>query len=215
MLSYAGLVNTTHTSLSAAPHPSFSLRGLNPDSRRYVIFEVSSALKGNTDYFRHLSRFIDDAHCRYEFYEYLMARDISNVDWVNDRPISAFYSQMVEMNLPKEFEFLRDVVIMPEFAAGPGKTVRFDAKSLFEKFLEWLSYSTSTAAYNTNTTKFGCKMSSLCHGESSDNLEGCVKERKAEGVVYTFNVDVVVDAMGKRMWFGNDIPPSRETVARE
>ena len=183
---------------------------VNPDSRRYVIFEVSSALKGNSEYFRQLSHFIDDPHCRFEFYQLLMERDISRAEWINNRPISSFYPQMVEMNLPKEYEFVRDGILMPEYAKGPDRTVQLDAATLFDRFLEWLCRSSSSATYNTNTTKFGVKISSLCNEESSENLDGCFKERRTCGILYTFKVDIAVNAMFKRMWFGNDALPLRD-----
>jgi hypothetical protein len=62
---------------------------VNPDSRRYVVFEVSAALKGDTAYFKRLSAFIADEHARYEFYTFLLARNIADRDWINDRPITA------------------------------------------------------------------------------------------------------------------------------
>lgn len=56
---------------------------------RYVVFETSSELKGNVD---SISNHIDDPHSRYEFYKYLMARDISEINWMKDRPLNSRWS---------------------------------------------------------------------------------------------------------------------------
>jgi hypothetical protein len=72
---------------------------INPDSRRFVVYEVSSELKGNASYFKGLSGHIADEHARYEFYQLLMRRDIGDVDWINSRPLTKYYDRMVEMNL--------------------------------------------------------------------------------------------------------------------
>ena len=182
---------------------------VTPDSRRFVIFEVSSALKGQDEYFHRLSRYIDDPLSRYQFYEYLMARDISKIKWSTHRPITAFYTQMVEANLPKEYEFLRDVIIMPEYALGPDRKIQLEAATLFLKFVEWTNNTSSSSCYNTNIKKFGTKISSLCGAESCDRMEGCTKDRKAEGILYTFDIDKMFAAMSKRMWFGSDEIPTR------
>ena len=111
---------------------------------------------------------------------------------------------------PKEYEFLRDVIIMPDYALGPGRKISIEASALFLKFVEWTNNFSSISSYNTNIKKFGTKISSLCGVESCDRMEGCTKERKAEGIMYTFDVDKMFAAMSKRMWFGSDEIPSRD-----
>ena len=50
----------TPTYMHATTNNENCLR-VNPDSRRYVVIEASSALRGDTAYFRELSRLIDDS----------------------------------------------------------------------------------------------------------------------------------------------------------
>eukprot|EP00798_Chlamydomonas_sp_ICE-L_P031717 gene31717-biopygen6570 len=83
---------------------------VNPDNRRYVIIETSSVLKGNTEYFNHLSGLIDDAESRVAFYKFLMARDIKGVEWIRSRPATTYMSQMVSMNLPYEHQFILHMI---------------------------------------------------------------------------------------------------------
>jgi putative DNA primase/helicase len=51
------------------------------DSRRFVIIDVSSELKGNSEYFTELSRHINSPSGRFAFYKYLMGLDISKVSF--------------------------------------------------------------------------------------------------------------------------------------
>jgi hypothetical protein len=40
---------------------------VSADSRRYVVMQVSSEMRGNAEYFTELSSCIDDPHTRHEF----------------------------------------------------------------------------------------------------------------------------------------------------
>ena len=178
---------------------------INPDSRRYVVFEVSSELKGNTAYFTELSRFIASEQARFEFFTFLMQRDISRVDWINSRPLTQYYNRMVEINIPREYEFLRDIVILPAYMLAIPVVERCSSE-LFQEFKQWLD-SSSSKTYATTSTKFGSRLSDLVSG--SDVLPGVSKPRRRAFRAYAFDVDVVVDAMVIRKWVSSEDLPIR------
>eukprot|EP00798_Chlamydomonas_sp_ICE-L_P031024 gene31024-biopygen5636 len=71
---------------------------------------ATDLLRGNTEYFNHLSGLIDDAESRVAFYKFLMARDIKGVEWIRSRPATTYMSQMVSMNLPYEHQFILHMI---------------------------------------------------------------------------------------------------------
>ena len=75
-----------------------------------MVMQVSSELKGNTNYFKRLSALIDDDHSRHKLYKHLMQLDISCVDWIRDRPVTEHMLQMVSMNLSYEHQFIKHFV---------------------------------------------------------------------------------------------------------
>lgn len=188
---------------------------INPDSRRYVVFEVSGELKGNSAYFKDLSGHIADEHSRFEFYTLLMGRDVSSVDWVNDRPLTACFNRMVELNLPREYVYIRDSVILPAYSLGV-PTIELGAMKLFEGFQTWLDVSyvgCSTRAYSTTSTKFGSKIGELFTG--SNAVRGISKERRQFGIAYIFNIDVVVADMIVNKWVQTCDLPSRGCIVTD
>lgn len=181
---------------------------INPDSRRYVVFEVSGELKGNTAYFKELSGHIADEHARFEFYTLLMERDVSRVDWINDRPLTECFSRMVELNLPREYTYLRDSVILPAYSNGVA-TVDIGATELFQGFQSWLTVSSAgppgAKAYCTTVTKFGIKIRELISG--SNALRGTGKEHRKSGCTYLFDINIMITDMIANKWIlGSDVP---------
>ena len=185
---------------------------INPDSRRYVVFEVSSERVGDTQYFRELSAHIDDADTRRLFYKLLMARDLSGRDWMNDRPMTAQYRQMVQLNLPREYEFLRDEVLLKAYheigAQARGATVRVQSSRLFEMFVRYLDRERSAAAgggstYSASQKMFGMRMTALCEGKG-EAMAGCSKRAASDGQNYIYEVEVACAAMVQRMWVDSD-----------
>ena len=174
---------------------------VNQDSRRFVVFEVSSALKGNTEYFNEFTRHIENPHTRYEFYQYLMSRDISSVDWINDRPMTACYSSMVESQLCREYTFIREVIILPRLFSGSARIIDFTAKELFDNFCEWLTNSSNarSSEYKTDITKFGGKLSALTK-EGANMMKGVARVRKTTHMEYSFDLDVFPQEMVRKMW---------------
>ena len=190
---------------------------ITPDSRRYYVKEVSSALKGNHEYFRVLSAHIDDPHGRYEFYKFLMARDLRGIDWINHRPITDYQLSMIDINMPPEHQFIK-AFISEHFHSRthshsrarprpPGdplvKTVKMDA--LFADFLTWATLAMGFGASrleNMNSKKFGLKISKLVWTADCNTIgfHGLTKTRCGSGIVYTFDVPLMAREMLEKRW---------------
>lgn len=172
---------------------------VNPDSRRFVVFDVSNELVGDTAYFNRLSAHIEDPHGRHEFHRYLMAVDLSNTNWTSDRPITEYYRRMVELNLDREYQFLKSQVLLPAHYVRKA-SVTMLARTMFNEFKEWLieTSTSGTPRYETTETKFGNKMGALVSG--SGMMPGVTKKKTEKGWRYNFEVNVVCQAMSERKW---------------
>ena len=187
---------------------------VNPDSRRFVIFEVSSKLKGDTTYFKRLSELMESPHGRFEFFTFLMERNLSEVDWINDRPMTQCYTRMVENNLCREFKFVRDMIILPACPALPGeKKLEMSASSLFADFCGWLYTTSNSKDYTTEINKFGSKLTSLVEG--SNEMKGISKFRRGGGMIYVFDVGMFRNEMVAKMWLNDDMTHMDTSSASE
>ena len=206
---------------------------LTPGERRFSVIETSSELKGNTDYFKKLSDYMADPRACHAFYLRLMSRDISKVDWINDRPITAYYSTMVQLSLPAEYLFLKTILI-DAYARNYVKENCILKKALtvlFDEFRIWLVESHTKQNYETSVEKFGLLLTELISKPTKPSssstpaeqgastsfgvsnkvsaMQGVSKVRASKGIVYSFNLDLVVPEMLRLRWVTpHDLPPS-------
>jgi hypothetical protein len=176
---------------------------VNPDSRRYVVVEVSSALKGNTEYFRELSRVIEDPMSRRAFYEFLMARDVSTVDWINHRPVTEYLLQAIAMNLPYEHQFLKDLVLRTYREENARRIdshlVKRTSDELYDEFTAWLAL--NRVRYETSRVRFGMKVSHLVRNDAKMiGFVGLTKTRRGHGTMYMLDVRKLIAEMREERW---------------
>ena len=181
---------------------------VNPDSRRYVVVETSSALKGNTEFFVSLARAHADPEVRVAFYRYLMARDIGGVDWINDRPITESFRQMVVQNLPYEHQYFKSLVLkeyhekrLAERVDSP--MVKLTIETLYDGFVAWLS--SNHVRYETTRNKFGLRLTKLVRDEEKQTgFGGLGKVRLGTGVTYKLDIRRLVTEMRQHRWLTED-----------
>ena len=189
---------------------------VSSDCRRYVIAEVSSELKGNTAYFRRLSALIDRPAVRRALFAVLVARDVSHVDWINDRPITAHYVSMIQQSLAPEFRFLKAVVLEASAAASASpsapRVYRESVSSLFDRFKFWLvdSSSSSRPVYEITKERFGTRISELIAPvdapipPGSQKMLGLSKLKTRSGIDYVFKLDALLPEMVRTKWLTLD-----------
>lgn len=186
---------------------------VTPDSRRFVVIEVPSELKGNTAYFKRLSAYIDDEHTCYEFYKHLMARDISSVDWINDRPVTQYLLDMIDMNLIYEHQFYKSIILdayhkLNDATSTSGAPIiTFSSGDLFKQFDHWITNSFSGSGsdpYRTSDRKFGRKISDLAWSDKrKTGFKGLVKEHSNKGTLYVFDIRQLVNEMLEKRWLSD------------
>jgi hypothetical protein len=111
---------------------------------------------------------------------------------------------MVGVNLPREFKFLRDVVVLPAYMSREGVILKYMALELFGMYEQWVLES-KLAGFSLDLYRFGEKLSSMVSG--SGLIEGVSKSRKNTGIEYRFDVDVLIASMIEKMWFNADEVP--------
>ena len=176
-----------------------------PDGRRIVVIDASPERKGYAGYFAQLSAHIEDAHGRYEFYRYLMARDLTaRPDCLQDRPVTEYHQQMVEMNLPFEYQFLRHEMLRRLRDGELVANERPDA--LYEGFSGWLRSNETRAVHGVSSVKFGhrvTKVATVQGPNATPNplaFRGLVKQRRSSGVRYRFELPEFAREMAEKLW---------------
>jgi hypothetical protein len=136
--------------------------------RRYMIFETASDYINNTQYFKTLIECLEKPEVIRAFYDFLMARDISNFNSEN-RPKTKLYLEMKREGI--------DVV---------SKWIRDDTEDTFEeprkKAIEWLclfnDWAVKSGFYRISITRFGLLVNTLV-----DKNIG-ITRKKPEGISY-------------------------------
>jgi hypothetical protein len=104
------------------------------DDRRFFVLECSSEHVGDRAYFNGLAAWLGDPTNRRAFLEHLRGLDISQVNWISDRPLTGAYQRMRAATIPPELSFLADSYLLL-----PQGTQPFDVsgKAMYESFVAW------------------------------------------------------------------------------
>jgi hypothetical protein len=151
--------------------------------RRFVIFDCDNSKCNNKDYFSKLLKAINDKNVAYSFYQFLMARDLSKWDSINDRPLTSSYKDIQSANIPIVSKFLIDYILNKD------NEEKVMGSNLYIKFQSWLGKNGYDKIKYTNT-KFGRDLK---------HYKGIEKARKSQGVSYIFNFeDIKTDLIDKK-----------------
>jgi len=128
--------------------------------RRFCGIECNNKYANDSVYFSELLDEIKSGKYDRAFYDYLMGIDISNYDFTNERPITSFYNDMQQMNVPPIAKFLeytvnkfdeykdKDYEITPDCLS-----IKVGSTTLFEKFKNFVEFGNYGLKYSM--TKFG------------------------------------------------------------
>jgi len=82
---------------------------ITDETRRYVVFECSNEMVGNSEYFNEFSAYMKNVQNQKAIIEYLRKVDYSKVNWIKDRPMSDAYNAMRSYCSDPVHKFLADI----------------------------------------------------------------------------------------------------------
>ena len=141
------------------------------DDRRFTGFECNSAYANNKEYFTNLYNEINS--CKYDkaFYDYFLNVDLTGFDFINKRPITNFYNNMKELNIPILARFFENIV------DSQNKECSYAAAELFAKFNDFVKANNFKVEYTS--TKFGLDIKTY---------DGIVKRKTRTNAVVDINI---------------------------
>ena len=144
------------------------------DDRRFCGIECNGSVANNNNYFNLLYEEINGGYYDRAFYNFFKSVNLENYDFINKRPITNFYNNMKEMNIPILVKFFENVI---------DKNVRkISASDFFSYFNEFIKNNNLKCEYTS--TKFGIDIKSY---------EGIEKKRTVKGCDIIINIDVLKD----------------------
>ena len=105
---------------------------VTPDDRRIVGIECNNKYCNNGPYFTALIKEMNSGKYDRAFYDYLMSIECDDYDFTNNRPVTEFYSDMKEMNIPLIARFLADEIVKFK------KTNSYFGSKLYNDFQEYI-----------------------------------------------------------------------------
>lgn len=165
------------------------------NDRRFVVFECLGDNANNREYFNALLTEMNDPVIMRQFYDFLMTRDITKWDPVHHRPISEYYKELQQVNVPIIYRFLED--FMMEHIPLPADdddgesntretTHTFGAADFYKSFRRWC-VRTGHAVKNGE-----CSISSTKFGRDIKRVRGVEKIRhRTRGIGYVLTPSVI------------------------
>ena len=83
---------------------------VDEDDRRFVVFETGDKYRNDQMYFAEYEKYILKPENQRAIYDFLLKRDISQVDWVKDRPRTRAYIQMRNSSLSPCLKWFADFI---------------------------------------------------------------------------------------------------------
>ena len=103
------------------------------NDRRFCGIECNNDICNNKEYFDALRKEMNDGNYDKAFYNYLLNVDIDNFDFTNNRPVTSFYNDMKEMNIPPLVLFLESIVMIEH------SNYRIQSSILYNQYTEFIT----------------------------------------------------------------------------
>lgn len=162
--------------------------------RRYFIDDTSSRRIGDKEYFDALIGYYEDECNLKAIYEYLMTVDVSNVNWINDRPTNDAYSSIQAMYVEPTSKFLINICKIYK-----QDTLEVTGREFYEMYVKWSDLNMSSDFNVMKETSFGISMTRI----SKDPLSGIIK-KKNNVTCYALSIQLLQQYFMKRNIYEND-----------
>lgn len=146
------------------------------DDRRFCGIECSGEMANNNDYFSLLHKEITECEYDRAFYDYFMSINLENYNFTNNRPITNFYNNMKEINLPIIVKFFENIIDK----SGNEEIIKFTAIELFLFFNDFIKNNNFKIEYTS--TKFGLDIK---------KYDGIDKKRTNRGYDIIINIQIL------------------------
>lgn len=159
------------------------------DDRRFCVINMLNTYKNNKTYYSKLVEIMKNPIVLSAWYDYLMSLDVDKFDFVNGRPKSKLYNEIVEAcasNVTKFMAYLLDGI-----EEDDEKVMKCTASKLFKTYNDWKTSTNHKDEHNT--TSFGREVANIC---------GITKSRVNTGVQYVIDFDKLKEHFGKNNLFG-------------
>jgi hypothetical protein len=151
---------------------------LEEGDRRFMVFNTSSKMKGDVEYFNKLASVLDDDVIMRKFYEELMNRDLSKFNASRDRQNNKIMDIMKEHNVDVVLEFInywkQEADDVDDNAMIKSKMKGMD---LYKEFIKYYEMCGNNMNSKPSLTKFGTRI------KSYDSKVGYI--RKNTGLYYS------------------------------
>ncbi len=169
---------------------------ITEDERRFVIFECSTKYKGDAEKWNKLFRYIENPKIIKQLYLHFMNVNIDNVNWINDRPKTEAYTELITYNIPKELKFITDLAI--NGYKNKEEKIEMPMSHMYKKFREYLD-KTGCTEYSTNSMKLGIQMNKYKQLYEKHKLHGIM--------IYKFECKKILDyAVSKHVISEDEVP---------
>jgi hypothetical protein len=155
---------------------------------RYVVVSVSNEMIGNKDYFMSFIEYMNDPTNLKAIHEYLMAQDISQVNWQNDRPVTSLYEDMKTLNIDLVSQFVINFT-QRRLDEGFSEEVERSATQWYAMFATWCKNNRhSTRVGDVDVVSMKERMFWIRLSRIVDDRESGMTKRKSNGnVLYDVN----------------------------
>jgi len=138
---------------------------ITEDDRRVALYHTQPTFKNNQEFFETYMEWANQPENQRALYDELMARDISGVDWVEDRPKNEAYLEVRNMCLPPIVKWLEHFIV-EAFPNNYNPVIGIKSTELRGRFQYW-----NTREERVSDASFGLKMKKLKEEyELSDEL---------------------------------------------
>lgn len=182
---------------------------VDEDDRRFAIFETSTKYRNDQVWFAEYEKYIMKPENQRAIYDFLMSRDISDVDWVKDRPKTKAYLEMRNSNLSQAMKWFVDFIDNYHWEYYDDDLRKCERANVHKWLAEDLSRMYPKAPNDKDQARhFGLEMKNMI--EKYEVPEACLKKGKKDGVIVW-----TIDHQACKSWLEEEkefLLPDRETL---